>query len=91
MNIKSLFCNHLYNKSVCAKSQKHGNHNHVYDIEVYKCEKCNHCYTVKVLRKIERNYYVNHNRKSECDNCLYEEDNPNIEPCKTCIKKINQI
>lgn len=87
MNLKSIFCNHIYNKSVSVKSEKHGNHNHVYDIESYKCEKCNDTYTVKVLRNIERNYYIERNKECECDKCLYEEDNPNIEPCKSCIGK----
>ena len=81
---KKLFCNHIYLKSVSCKSERVGNHNYAYDYEYYKCEKCKHTYTIKELRQIDKNYYREYGIYG-CSKCVFEEDNANTEPCKSCI------
>ena len=56
------FCNHTYIQSVSCKSERVGNHNYVYDYEHYKCEKCNHSFSFKILRSIERDYYLDNSK-----------------------------
>ena len=56
--IKRLFCRHEYMQSGSCRSERVGNHNYVYDYEHYKCLKCNHEFTFKILRSREVNFYL---------------------------------
>ena len=59
--IKRLFCRHTYVQSVSCNSERVGNHNYVYDYEYYECEKCNHEFKFKILRSIDKNFYLRKN------------------------------
>lgn len=61
--IKKLFCKHTYTRSFSWKSYRVGNHKHVYDYENYKCEKCNHSFSIKTIKSINKNYYLNNKNK----------------------------
>lgn len=88
MNWVQMFCKHIYLKSVSCKSERVGNHNYVYDYEHYECEKCKHIYIVKALDRIEKNYYAKFTNESGCSKCVFEEDDVNTEPCKSCVRDI---
>lgn len=55
MLLMRIFCNHIYLKSVSCNSERVGNHNYVYEYEYYECKKR---YTVKILDRIEKNFYA---------------------------------
>lgn len=87
IKFKQLFCNHEYTKKVSLKSEENGNHTYVYNYEHYICDKCNHQYSVKSLNRFIKNFNNLNEANFKCNSCIYEEDNPNIEPCKSCLEK----
>ena len=63
--IKRLLCNHRYIQSLSCKSERVGNHNYVYNYELYKCEECGHRITFKILDRVEKNYYLRDSQEQE--------------------------